>query len=528
MRTVLPLFFSILLVGDLFIAPRALLAQQDAIWVSEFRVSDVGLENPDTTGINFEVRLYAAASGNFIACTGIVGCLDARNLLAFHYIDAFFQKPDGTRLLFSEVRNLRLFLKVIEDDNGNGCSGPETIPPDDLIGASLPFNGSELDSAKVISFGGVTHLKLGRTDLRPPSPAVKINEIEVKNLTDGIGSLEMEVHIYEAGTDRFLGCSGQLNGLQPVDVSGRLYAVNARFTLDQSRQRNVTYFDIRDKNIYVVTIEDDEFPCPCPPDYGSFGLDDLVAISAPFPGTELFQTKELRNLGNLTLLTMSLEGVPSRVTLLSPPNLSILNTRLLTFTWQPAGANVVEQYQFQLAGDSLMTAIIKDTTTTNAGVAISAQGLKQGFYWWRVRGRNTNGWGVFSQRNSFVYIPPASVEPPVIAVTDFFLGQNYPNPFWSAATFPAPSGGNPSTMIKYDLPQAVEVQLVIFDLTGRRVRTLVQQQQPAGQYAATWDGRNEQGEALASGLYFYQLRAGDASAGSGQAFVQTRRMALVR
>jgi len=520
MRTALSLFFSILLAGDLFIAPRALLSQQDAIWVSEFRVSDAGPENPDTTGINFEVRLYDAASGNFIACTGIVGCLDARNLFAFHYVDAFFQKPDGARLLFSEVRNLRLALKVIEDDNRNGCSGPETIPPDDLIGASLPFNGSELDSAKVISFGGVTHLKLGRTDLRPPSPAVKINEIEVKNLTDGIGSLEMEVHIHEAGTDRFLGCSGQLNGLQPVDVSGRRYAVNARFTLDQSRQRNVTYFDIKDKNIYVVVIEDDEFPCPCPPAYGSSGLDDLVTISPPFPGTELFQTKELRNLGNLTLLTMSLEGVPSRVTLLSPPNLSVLSSRLLTFTWQPTSATVVEQYQFQLASDSLITAIIKDTTTTNTGVAISAQGLKQGFYWWRVRGKNTNGWGVFSQRNSFVYIQPNSVESPVIAVKNFFLGQNYPNPFWSAATSPAPSGGNPSTIIKYDLPQAVEVQLAIFDLMGRRVRTLVQQKQQAGRYEMTWDGRNEQGLTLASGVYIYQLRAGT--------FTQARRMALVR
>ncbi len=520
MRTALSLFFTILLVGELFLAPGVLRAQQDQIWVSEFRVSDAGPENPDTTGINFEVRLYDAATGNLLACTSIVGCLDRGNLLAFHYVDAFFQKSDGTRLLFSEVRNLRLTLKVIEDDDGIRCSGPEVIPPDDLIGASLAFNGSELDSAKVISFGGVTHLKLGRTDLRPPSAAVKINEIEVKNISDGIGNLEVEVHIHEAGTDQFLGCSGQLNGLEPVDVSGRRYAVNARFTLDQSRQRNLSYYDVKNKNIYAVVIEDDEFPCPCPPEYGSFGLDDLITISPVFPGAELFQTKELRNLGNLTLLTMSLEGVPSRVTLLSPPNSSILNTRRLTFAWQPGSATVVEQYQFQLASDSLVTAIIKDTTTTNTGVAISALGLKQGFYWWRVRGRNANGWGVFSQRNSFVYIQPTSVESPVIAATNYSLGQNYPNPFRSAAASSAPSGGNFSTTIKYDLPQAVEVQLAIFDLTGRRVRTLVQQKQQAGRYEIAWDGRNEQGETLASGVYIYQLHAGT--------FVQARRMALVR
>lgn len=97
----------------------------------------------------------------------------------------------------------------------------------------------------------------------------------------------------------------------------------------------------------------------------------------------------------------------------------------------------------------------------------------------------------------------------------FMLAQNHPNPF------------NPSTTIKYDLAQAVEVQLAIFDLTGRCVRTLVNQKQQAGRYEVTWDGRNEQGEAIASGLYNYQLRAVP-STGSGQAFVQARRMALVR
>jgi hypothetical protein len=98
----------------------------------------------------------------------------------------------------------------------------------------------------------------------------------------------------------------------------------------------------------------------------------------------------------------------------------------------------------------------------------------------------------------------------------FVLAQNHPNPF------------NPSTTIKYELAQSAGVKLEIFDMMGRHVRTLVNQRQPAGRYAITWDGRNEQGEALASGVYLYQLRAGDPSAGSGRGFVQTRRMALVR
>jgi len=84
----------------------------------------------------------------------------------------------------------------------------------------------------------------------------------------------------------------------------------------------------------------------------------------------------------------------------------------------------------------------------------------------------------------------------------------------------APNPFNPSTTIKYDLPQQAEVKLMIFDMLGRHVRTLVNQTQQAGRYAITWDGRNEQGQQVASGTFIYQLRAGT--------FTQRRRMALVR
>ena len=116
--------------------------------------------------------------------------------------------------------------------------------------------------------------------------------------------------------------------------------------------------------------------------------------------------------------------------------------------------------------------------------------------------------------------------------SSFSLAQNYPNPIWRAATV---GGRNAATMIAYELPYAVEVQLAIFDVTGRRVCTLVQQRQQAGRHVVAWDGRNERGEALASGLYIYQLRAvpstssaSTSSAATGKAFVQARYLTLVR
>jgi hypothetical protein len=117
-----------------------------------------------------------------------------------------------------------------------------------------------------------------------------------------------------------------------------------------------------------------------------------------------------------------------------------------------------------------------------------------------------------------VVIVPAGRCTPKTGVEEFTQTGGTPVAFALLANTPNPF--NPSTLIKYELPQQVEVKLVIFDLVGRRVRTLVDQRQQAGRYAITWDGRNEQGQVVSSGVYLYQLRAGN--------FVQVRRMALVR
>ncbi len=118
----------------------------------------------------------------------------------------------------------------------------------------------------------------------------------------------------------------------------------------------------------------------------------------------------------------------------------------------------------------------------------------------------TNGRGVFRQVR--IKDNVAERESSSGAPSAFVLYANAPNPF------------NPSTTIRFDLPQAGEVELRIFDMLGRHVRTLVNKNQPAGRYAIAWDGRNEQGQPVASGTFIYQLRAGT--------LVQSRRMAMVR
>jgi flagellar hook assembly protein FlgD len=83
-------------------------------------------------------------------------------------------------------------------------------------------------------------------------------------------------------------------------------------------------------------------------------------------------------------------------------------------------------------------------------------------------------------------------------------------------------------MLRYDLPLRVEVKLLIFDLTGRRLRTLVDQTQGAGRYAVIWDGRNEQGHPVASGTFLHHLRVVDPVNGGTRTFVKTLKMTLIR
>ncbi|GAB4321289.1 MAG: hypothetical protein Kow0074_12150 [Candidatus Zixiibacteriota bacterium] len=89
-----------------------------------------------------------------------------------------------------------------------------------------------------------------------------------------------------------------------------------------------------------------------------------------------------------------------------------------------------------------------------------------------------------------------------------YLAQNYPNPF------------NPETVIGYALGSSGNVRLDVFNVLGQHVRTLVDGWNPAGQMTVVWDGRDDQGHLLASGVYLYRLRTNNAS--------ETRKMVLMR
>jgi flagellar hook assembly protein FlgD len=90
----------------------------------------------------------------------------------------------------------------------------------------------------------------------------------------------------------------------------------------------------------------------------------------------------------------------------------------------------------------------------------------------------------------------------------FSLSQNYPNPF------------NPETVIKYALPEDCHVELTIHNILGQKVMTLVNESQSAGYRMVHWNGRDDKGNEIASGLYFYKIET--------PKYSETKKMILLR
>ena len=89
-----------------------------------------------------------------------------------------------------------------------------------------------------------------------------------------------------------------------------------------------------------------------------------------------------------------------------------------------------------------------------------------------------------------------------------FLYQNYPNPF------------NPVTTLRYGIPENSLVNITIYDMLGRQVKTLVNQTQDAGYRSVIWNAKNDYGQPVSGGIYLYQIQAGD--------YISTVKMVLLK
>ena len=121
-------------------------------------------------------------------------------------------------------------------------------------------------------------------------------------------------------------------------------------------------------------------------------------------------------------------------------------------------------------------------------------------YYYKIEQVDVNGQAAF--------IGPIALDRTETVPIDYVLSQNFPNPF------------NPSTTIKYYLTEDAQVSLTVFNLLGKRIRVLAEGQHQAGLYSVSWDGRDDNGHVMGSGIYFYELDTGEN--------VYTRKMTIIR
>ncbi|MFQ5584622.1 MAG: FlgD immunoglobulin-like domain containing protein, partial [Calditrichia bacterium] len=127
---------------------------------------------------------------------------------------------------------------------------------------------------------------------------------------------------------------------------------------------------------------------------------------------------------------------------------------------------------------------------------------------WLAWERNVNGqwqiWGSYAES----WLPGLSVDEKEKNIVSYRLYQNYPNPF------------NPGTIIGYQLTGSNDVELTIYDILGQPVKNLVKGKQPAGYYEVVWDGKDNAGKEVASGVYLYQIKVGKS--------IESKKMLLLR
>ena len=114
----------------------------------------------------------------------------------------------------------------------------------------------------------------------------------------------------------------------------------------------------------------------------------------------------------------------------------------------------------------------------------------------------------------YAAVAVAETDAATILPNAFVLHQNFPNPFAQTATH-----------FRYDLPLNAEVELAVFDLMGNRIATLARGRFHAGRHRATWNGEDERGRIVASGIYFCSMRA---ATETGRVFQQVRRVLWLR
>ncbi len=187
-----------------------------------------------------------------------------------------------------------------------------------------------------------------------------------------------------------------------------------------------------------------------------------------------------------------------------------INTVTPTLSWAMPVANSNLNYELQYADNPEMNNAVTVGNLNSNNVELTNLS-EYTTYYWRVRSQ-TSGKGdysIYSNVESFSTGDDITgVEEENTIPTEYYMSQNYPNPF------------NPTTNIKFGLPNNANVKIVIYNILGQEIKTLINKDLNAGTYNLVWNGTNEAGIKVPSGAYLYRITAGN--------FVETKKLMLIK
>lgn len=200
----------------------------------------------------------------------------------------------------------------------------------------------------------------------------------------------------------------------------------------------------------------------------------------------------------------AVDEAPALFVMYNPANNSKITTDTLSFSWAKTvdmDPNDKITFTLEYSTNSNFTEnLIAIKNLTDTCWAVDATGLAKTAYYWRVKAVDSDGlvtWGSNSDVTPWTFILGTTgvTDDRSLVPQSFALLQNHPNPF------------NPETVIEYQLPISCHVVITIYNTIGQEIRTLLDANLQSGYHQITWDGRDNSGKPVGSGIYLYQLKA---------------------
>ncbi len=220
--------------------------------------------------------------------------------------------------------------------------------------------------------------------------------------------------------------------------------------------------------------------------------DTLKAVTGMNNNTSYYWRVKAKNMigwGNFAswFKFTTVPAIPPAPVLIAPLNGAVGQSLTPLLDW--VAIPLAVSYMIQLSQDSIFSGTVLDSITPRDSLTVPPNRLLNNTrYYWRVNAANAGGTGPWSAVWNFKTLLIGLENNTGKIPKEFNLYVNYPNPF------------NPSTLIKFDIPIETNVKVVVFDLIGREISVLINQQLKPGTYETEFNGSN-----YPSGVYFYKL-----------------------